>query len=128
MKGQSAVEFIILIGALVFLITSFFVIINLNIVEKQKEQRTALLNDLALTIQNEIQLANTAQEGYRRTFVLPKDLVGKNYSITLLDGLVYIKTIDEKEALSLPILNISGSLNPGTNLLRKDQGLVYANA
>lgn len=128
MKGQSAIEFIILVGAAVALVTTFIALLSSNYLDKQNDQRSELVRDTAAQIQEEIRLASGASDGYQRTLVLPETLLGRNYSVQIVDNLLYVKTLDNKDALALEISNVTGTIMPGTNILRKINGSVYANS
>lgn len=126
-RAQSAIEFMILIGAMVLLMTGFFALVGSNFADKQQSQKAELVRDTAILIQEEIRIANTASDGYERVLILPDKILGKNYTITIIENLMQVQTIDLKHSLALPIANINGTLYPGTNTLRKVQGVVYAN-
>jgi len=126
-KGQGALEFIILIGIVIFFLTVFFVAINQNMGDNQKEKRNLAIEDIAISVQDEINLASKSSDGYSREFKVPYDIEGNGYNITIVDDLVYVKTIDNEEALSLPIMKISGQIMKGNNLIKKENGSVYLN-
>jgi uncharacterized protein (UPF0333 family) len=126
-KGQGALEFLILIGIVIFFLTIFFVAINQNMGDNQKEKRNLAIEDIAISVQDEINLASKSSDGYSREFKVPYNIEGKDYNITIVDDLVYVKTLDDKEALSLPIMEISGQIIKGNNLIKKENGSVYLN-
>jgi uncharacterized protein (UPF0333 family) len=127
-KGQGALEFLILIGIVIFFFTLFFVLISQSMGDNQKEKRNLAIEEIAISVQDEINLASKSSDGYSREFKIPNDIDGKNYNITIVDDLVYVKTSDNKEAISLPIMNINGQIEKGNNLIKKQNGSVYLNS
>ena len=126
-KSQSALEFIILIGAMLFFFIALSLTFQQNIAEKGKQQRNLEVQELALAVQNEIDLATGSSDGYERNFNIPDKLLNIGYQITLTEGFVYIITDDDKHALALPIKNITGEILKGNNLIKKINGQVFLN-
>lgn len=126
-KGQSSSEFFILVGAVVVFLISLFIVINMNMQEKFKEENTLRVQKLAEQIQKEIYLAETASTGYKRVFNLPTEIANRKYNVTFLEKQVYIATVDEKYAISLPISNVNGTIKIGNNIIEKREGGVYLN-
>lgn len=126
-KGQTSIEFVILVGAVLFFVVTFLFYLQTNVQENDQERVAFLLRDTALTVQEEINLASKSAEGYSRTFTLPQDIVGHNYTIQIVSGLAYIRTSDGKNALSFPVSNITGDVQKGNNVIQKSNGMVYLN-
>ena len=126
-KSQSAIEFMILLGLMLFIFLAYSQTFQKNLGERSKEQRVLIIQDLALTVQNEINLAHSSVDGYERTFKIPQQILNIGYSITLVDNLVYIVTEDQKISLALPIQNVTGQIQKGNNLIRKVNGEILLN-
>ena len=126
-RGQSAIEFLILVGAMLFVFVLFLGLFQKNIGEKIVEKRNYALTELALTIQNEINLASEASNGYSRTFEIPKDILGSDYDVNITSGMVYARTRDGVHALALPAQNVTGDMNKTSNTIRKVNGTIYLN-
>lgn len=127
MKAQSSIEFMILTGAVLFFFIGFLVYLQSNVSEKEHERVNAALRDVVLDVQDEINLAAQSSEGYHRDFTIPPDVLGKNYSIIVLNGTIYANTLDGTAALSLPVEQLNGALKIGTNTLRKIGSIIYLN-
>jgi len=84
-KSQSAIEFMILLGLMLFIFLAYSQTFQKNLGERSKEQRVLIIQDLALTVQNEINLAHSSVDGYERTFKIPQQILNIGYSITLVD-------------------------------------------
>ena len=127
LKSQSAIEFIILIGAVLFIFISLSLVFQQNLREKNAEKRNQEVFNLAKSVQQEIDLAAISSDGYQRTFTLPSRIIKADYNVTLIDNFVYIKTLDNRHALSLPVKNLSGQIQKGNNIIRKINGTVFLN-
>ena len=126
-RSQSAIEFIILVGFLLFFFTVFFLTIQGNISDKLRERTNLRLKEIAVGVQDEINLASQASEGYYREFKIPTTISGLDYEINLTEGVVFIRTSDEKYALSLSVQNTTGDILKGENNITKKEGLVKLN-
>jgi len=127
-KSQSAFEFVILTGVVLAFFTIFFIAIQENLSDKIREKNRIEIKNVALTIQDEINLAFESINGYKREFPIPSTLGGREYDIQIIEGLVYLKTTDEKYAIALPIQDIVGNVTKGDNTIEKREGKIYLNA
>ncbi len=127
-KAQSSIELIILVGVLTFIFLTFLFVLKMNLSDEHEENRNLFVKEIALTVQNEIDLATNSIDGYYREFQIPNTLFGMDYIAEIVAGLVYIHTTDGKYALSLPVSEVDGFLQTGTNSIRKENGIVYLNA
>lgn len=126
-KLQSAIEFMIMIGFVLFFFFTFFFIINANLAEEFKERNNKEVKNIALTAQDEISLAVEASDGYSRQFELPEKVANRDYDINIIESLIYLNTTDGEYALALPTVNVSGNLKTGSNTIRKQNGEVLLN-
>ena len=126
-RAQSSIEFFILIVAAVFFFLSFSLLIQNNIANKNVESINVKVKDTALAVQDEINLAIGASDGYKRDFLVPDKILNKDYSISIVAGLVYVKTDDDKFAISLPVGEVIGNIIKGSNFILKDKGQIYLN-
>lgn len=126
-SSQSAIEFLILTGFLLFSFTVFFVAIQGNMSDKLKERQEIAVKNIAVAVQDEINLASQSMDGYYRQFKIPEEINGKDYEINIIEGLVYLKTLDGKYAIALPVQNVAGDLVKGTNTIKKENEVVKLN-
>lgn len=127
-KSQTSAEFIILVSVLLFFFTIFFIAVQINMSDKIKERQNINVKEIALIVQDEINLAHQSDDGYYREFKIPKDIDGMDYNITLIENLVFIKTIDEKHAIALPVQNVTGQIVKDKNAIKKINGEVKLNS
>ena len=125
--GQSAIEFVILVTAVLFFMIAFFVFIQDRIAATKYESTSVAVREVALTVQDEINLAASAQDGYSRQFTLPATINGFDYIASITDESVYVHTADGKHALALPVGSVSGDVVIGVNSITKVNGEIYLN-
>ncbi|MDP2925048.1 MAG: hypothetical protein Q8N99_01620 [Nanoarchaeota archaeon] len=126
-RSQSSIEFIILIGFVMFGFLLFFLFINEMGGLKNKEHRNLELKNLAMSIKDEISLASKSSDGYFRQFYIPNNLQGKEISVNITGEMVYINTIDQKEGIAYPVQAVNGQPILGNNTIRKQGGEIYLN-
>ncbi len=127
-KAQSAIEFVILVGAVLFFFLAFLFALQLSSVDKNRENKNFVIKEIALTVQNEISLATESSDGYYREFEIPNNILGSEYDIDIIEDLVYLNTTDGKYAIAFPVANVTGEINVGVNSIRKNSGEVYLNS
>ncbi len=126
-KGQVAIELLILITFLLFLFTIFFLSINENLSEKINARKNLAIKEIAIAIQDEINLASTSSDDYKRIFEIPTTVQGQDYQVNIQDNLVSVKTEDHKHAIALPVKNITGNITKGENTISKTNGVITLN-
>jgi hypothetical protein len=126
-NGQSAIEFIILVGAALFFLAAFLLVVQLQLSDRSKAQKDVVLNEIAFQVQDELVLASEASDGYSRTFVLSETIIGLQYDIDIDGSVVYVRTQNGAHALTLPVVNVTGNVLKGVNLVRNVGGEVFLN-
>lgn len=126
-KAQIGMEFIIILSAIFLFISIFFLAIENNTEDKLYLRESILVKEIALTVQNEINLATNSIDGYSRNFKLPEKAGNLEYEINASEGFVYIRTKNEKHAMSFPSYEVNGEVNIGENKIEKINGVVYLN-
>ncbi len=126
-EGQSSIEFMIIVAAVLFFFSSFVFFLQVNISDEVMQERQQVMMNIARAVQEEILLALSASDGYERTFFLPERAINLEYNISFVANSVYLQTLDGKHALALPVANITGDINVGSNTIRKVNGSVYLN-
>jgi len=141
-KSQTAIEFVIMISLLIFFFAVMVMIINYNLSDKYREKEEVVVKDIAYSIQDEINMASKATDGYCRPFKLPAKVLGKDYEVNIDSGdpsLVEVKTSRVSIVLPLPPkINVVNNgedkatirkqgETPGENIIEKKNGEVYLN-
>ncbi len=139
-KGQSGVEFIVLLGFLILVFMGFAYIIQERIVEQQQANQRDLYIQLADKIERELLLASRVRPGYGREFEIPVALNGQDYNVTLegkdtlvirSNGEEYIRFLSVNVSLSPtgePRLLVNESMSTPKIIIRKNMwGDIYIN-
>src|SRR3989344_6023531 len=124
-KAQGAFEFIIILGSVLFFFLVFFAAIQSNVSEKNLEKEKVISQNIALDVQDEINLAAESSEGYYREFSVPENVLGKDYEINITENFVYVKM--GKISVSYKIANITGNIQKGVNIIEKQNGEILLN-
>jgi len=127
-RGQSAVEFMILIGVVLFIFSLFLIVIQNNVSDKFDEDRDRIALEIVLTVQDEINLASESSDGYSRNFKIPSRVGSLGYNISIIESNVFLITEDGRHAVSLPIPEaVEGEIYVGENSITKEGGVVHIN-
>jgi hypothetical protein len=126
-NGQGSSEFLILVAGLIVFLIGFFIVLGDNIQERFQTENTINIQKIAEQVQKEVYLAQKASDGYQRVFTLPEKIINRDYIITVAEKQVYLKTLDEKYAISLPVSDLYGEIKIGENLIKKKDGVIYLN-
>jgi len=125
--GQSAVEFIIIMGVVLVFFVVFLTVIKGKQNEKVDENEKILMQNLVLDIKEEINIAATASEGYHREFEIPDNVRGREFKINLTDD-NYVSLESERHSFSYKTSEVNGTIiKGGINIIRKENGTVYLN-
>ncbi len=128
LKAQTAIEFVILVSFILFFFTLFFIAIQGNSADKIRERQNLRIKEIALTFQNEIDLALESSDGYYREFRIPDEIDNKDYDISITEDMVYVRTQDNKYAIALPVAKVTGDAVKGSNIIRKENGEISLNS
>jgi len=127
-KAQTAIEFFLLLGAALFFMLALTATFQHKVALKNIEKRNFLFQEMALTMQSELNIAASAADGYKREFHLPGKIAGLDYDITIVANSVYINTTDGRHTLALPAQNTTGQfVKNSNNTIEKRDGIIYVN-
>jgi hypothetical protein len=115
-------EFIVLVILLFAMFMVYTVNTRSKIDEIREKKEYVLLRDVTKMVQREILTAVKVENGYYRQFDLPQDLNGINYSIYITNTTIIATTELHEEYLAVPYVN--GSLEKGTNIITKQNGII----
>lgn len=123
-RGQIALEFSLMV-MLAFLFFTVILVIGTNFLLHAQEQRCfAALQDEANALQQELLLASSVHDGYRRTLDVPSTLAGRSYVIDM-SGTVLTLSVSDGFAYSRDIPATTGVFTPGKeNIIEKRGGSI----
>jgi len=121
-RGQSAFEFIMLLGFALLFVLIIFYLLQTTLLDLQKDKNREEIKQVANILTTELSLAEASPTQYSRTFLLPSTIRGNVYDISSPDGReIVIHYLGEQYVYFLsgqPLLNYT-NLGPGENSLRK---------
>jgi len=126
-RSQTAIEFLVVVGFMFFIFTIFLASVQISTSDKIKEEQTLKIKGVVTDVQSEINLAFESREGYYREFTIPKNINGLNYNIQIIENLVYLNTTDGKNAIALPVQEVTGDINIPNNFIKKENGIIKLN-
>jgi uncharacterized protein (UPF0333 family) len=124
-KAQFSLEFLLLLAVMFIIFTGFLAVTTTKILNAKDRERQQIAEDIAVTVRDEIEFANSLQDGYERTFTLPPKINGNTYTVTVLDNREIVVTYLDKEHVEFLPGGISGTVDVGLNTVRKENGIVY---
>ncbi len=125
-KAEVSIEFLFLVGIILFIFVIVDVLVGLRIKEINESSISLEAQKIVRSVANEINIA-TRIKGYYREFELPKNLPnGENYSISINKDfrLVEIKWDNKISVSKILTENITGIVKPGVNRIRNEEGLI----
>jgi len=125
LKGQVALEFVLLMGIAFMIMVVFSVLAHDSMAGLRQEEEYIALKDLMHTMQGEIITATVVENGYKRIFTVPQTLDGIDYTMYLLNGYLLGESTNHEYALK--VAEVNGSFVKGGNTIRKEGGIVYLN-
>ena len=126
-RAQVAIEFLIIVSAVIFFVSIFLLTIQNKQQSEAYHHQNIQLKEIALTIQNEINLALESSDGYSRQFEIPPTAGSQEYEVTIDSGIISIKTKNGQHALALPVSTIIGNISITQNKIEKINGQIYLN-
>jgi|TARA_Y100000310_G_scaffold115276_1_gene113845 uncharacterized protein YpmS len=126
-NAQFAIEFVVLIAFMFLIFLGFTAVITSKILEAKENERQKIAEDIAALVTSEIDLAKSVNNGYSRTFNLPGRIEGSDYSIQIIDNRELVVNYLDKEYVSFLQVNVIGTIDLGTNIIEKNDNIVYIN-
>ena len=125
-SAQVSLEFIIVAGFAIVMLIAMLTIVLGQVRSAVNEGTLSGMEDVALTVQQELLTARSVGDGYERRFNLPADIQGRRYVLSLLsdgDASVVTVTLAGRE-ISARAPRCEGTLRHGTNILATANGTI----
>jgi hypothetical protein len=123
--GQIAIEFLLLIGLSIVIIVALLAAVY-SISEYDSKTRTVKeLDDLGASIQQELLLASSVEDGYSRRINIPETINNHHYNITLstYNNHTFIILQYELAELYYQVPFVSGNITKGDNIITRNKEL-----
>jgi hypothetical protein len=115
--GQLAIEFVIMMGIAVIIGVLFLASANELFGRVSEEQRIESLNDVGYTIQDEVILALTVEDGYMRSFTIPQ--TADRFAYTINSTATGVTLTSGPVTITYPIPPVTGQFHKGINTIEK---------
>jgi len=124
-KSQFAMEFILLITFMLIVFLGFFAVVSYTITDLEENKKQQAAENIAALVDNEIKLARSVNDGYEKTFTVPKKIEGNNYTISIIENKELVVIYLEYEYVLFLPENIMGNVSTGLNEIKKNNSIVY---
>ena len=129
-KSQTSTEFVIITGFMIFVLLIFLIIVQNKLIATTNEKNDLIAGNIMDFVINEIKLAESVSDSYYREFILPSNINGLDYNITIMSGVggsseivVKYSTLEKVFFLDQYVSNDS-TLASGVNNITKYNGLI----
>lgn len=137
-KTQFAIEFTVLIAFMFIIFLGFIAMITSNVLKAKDKEREGIAEDIAAMAKNEIDLAISASNGYKRSFELPVKVSGDSYTMHIIQNRELVVKYADKEFVSFlpyakddlgnPVTQVCGDLFVLSNEISKENNVTCVNA
>ncbi len=115
-KGQSGLEFLILIGFALMIMSVLIFLFSQNILDIERDRRDVIVDQFYNTLISEIELAHSARPYYERYFYLPSNLDGFEYSLEIRsDEEIVLEFKEDVYVRFLDSMEVEGQFEVGDN-------------
>jgi len=109
-KGQTSVEFVILMTFMIFVFTATFVVIQQKSNDVNENMSVRQTSELLNVIKNEVDMASASIDGYSKEFLIPDYINGEEFILELIDDELIIHYKDQTQIAFLNA-NITGNFS-----------------
>ena len=120
-KGQFIMEFMILLAMAILLGSMYLAVTGQLFFSTSEEQRVSALNDVGYTVQDELMLAESVDDGYVRNFTIPS--TADRFTFTISNDATSVTLVSGIASVTYPLPRINGTLAIGRNSVAKNGGL-----
>ena len=118
-KGQSSIEFMVLLGFAILVVSVILVLINADAERRQRAQNELVVQELFDLIDGEIRLATISMANYSRSFFIPPTLEGREYQVNITDGRDVVILFKEEQYVNFLNQTIAGEIEIGQNTITR---------
>lgn len=127
LKSQSSMEFIVLATFMLLVIVGFFGVTSSRVLEAREDVNRKIAEDIADFAYREIEIAASVNDGYKKSFSMPQNVNGVNYSIRVVDNIeLTVNYLDYEHVRFLPS-NVTGNITKGANTISRNNGVIRIN-
>ena len=127
LKSQSSMEFMVLATFMLLVIVGFFGVTSSKVLEAREDINRRIAEDIADFAYREIEIATAVNDGYKKSFSMPQNVNGVNYSINIVDNIeLTVIYLDYEHVRFLPA-NVTGNITKGLNTISRNNSIIYIN-
>ena len=127
LKSQSSMEFIVLATFMLMVIVGFFGVTSSKVLEAREDINRKIAEDIADFAYREIEIATSVNDGYKKSFSMPQNVNGVNYSIKIVDNIeLTVIYLDYEHVRFLPS-NVTGNITKGLNTISRNNSIIHIN-
>jgi len=120
-------EFVLLLSFLMLIMVIFSLVIQKKMTSALEDKNREMVEEVNNLVVNEIRLASTVLDGYRREFTLPPNINGEPYKINISHSEIVLMYKDRERVTFLDEY-VNGSLTLSeANKIQKINGVVWIN-
>ena len=123
-RGQSTVEFVILVGFLFLIFLVFGALLQSRLGQVTNVNAQLIMQQVADLVIVEASLAETTGDGYSRVFELPATLQGLAYNVSILDKQDLVLAFQGQEFVYFMNQQVFGGVGKGKNSITNRGGLI----
>ena len=127
LKSQSSMEFIVLATFMLLVIVGFFGVTSSKVLEAREDINRKIAEDIADFAYREIEIATAVNDGYKKSFSMPQNVNGVNYSINIVDNIELTVTYLDYEHVRFLPSNVTGNITKGLNTISRNNSIIYVN-
>lgn len=90
LKGQTSMEFFLLFGISMFVLSILFGVITNKQSAVLERHNTDMAEEVAANVAFQVEMALVQGEGYSRPFYIPRNIAGTNYTVDIGNKSVYV--------------------------------------
>lgn len=128
LKSQSATEFIVLAAFMLLVIVGFVAVTSSKVIEANDEGNRKIAEDIANLAYREIETAKSVNDGYTRNFVMPQQVNGIDYTLSITDNRELSVNYLGNEYVKFLPSNVTGNIIKGSNKISKSSGIISLNS
>ena len=122
MKSQITLEYLVTIVFAVLFFMFMFFYFSGEISDFTEKRRIESTEDLANSLKIELDTAAVVHNGYSRSIVLPSEISGSNYSVSIRKKELTVKAMEAEYTVFVPEVN--GNFTKGINEISRDEDVI----
>lgn len=127
-KGQSAIEFMVMISLVLILFASFYTVFSQKEISAIKKETRLRAKSIADRVSYELNLALVQGKGFEKKFKLPLRISDKYYDLVInktdQGSVIFLEWGNTFVSSHSAVSNITGSLGPGLNTIENKGGYI----